>query len=603
MNRPSAVIEQSAVSAAPAGPFVAAPDAADRKHVLAERVELLYRQSALGIIATILVATVATAELWYDQYKQLVIFWWITALLIGAARFAVEVAYRRRKDDDPEKWLRWFAIGALAAGVNWGFAGSVFFPSRSDEQQVFVAFLLAGMASGGIPLLSSAWWIYALYAGGILIPFAYVLGTYGARLFTELAILVPVLYAANVAIAFRLDRVFASGLRLRHAYGRLAQDHEALNHQLEGQINELMDAHREVAASGRKLALFAERAPIAVLEMDANATILDVNPAAETLFGYASTELIGRSVLHMLFSRDKHGTIDEAWWGRFAAAAQPASAFQVPCIRRDGLELVCEFSFTPLVNDESKLLSVIAQGRDVTQQLEAERIKREFTSTLSHELRTPLTSIIGSLQLLQSGVFGDMDKDVVELITVAERNGERLLDLINDLLDIEKIESGKFTLVPEALSLDDLVRESLVLNQAFAERFGVKLDVPAELPRVQVYADRKRLLQVLTNLLSNAAKFSPRGLSVEVGLAVQGDTVRVDVQDRGPGIPEEFRGRIFSRFAQADSTVTRQKGGTGLGLAICKRLIELMDGKIGFADRAGGGTRFFFELPVHREAA
>jgi len=602
MHRPSFVLEQSAVSTASAGPFVAAPDAADRKHILAERVELLYRQSALGIIATIVIATVATTELWYDQYKLLVVFWWATALLISAARFAIEVAYRRAKKDDPEKWLRWFAIGALAAGVNWGFAGSVFFPSHTNEQQVFVAFLLAGMASGGIPLLSSVWWVYALYAGGIMLPFSYVLATYGAGLFTELAILVPVLYAANVVIAFRLDRVFASGLRLRHAYGRLAQDHETLNHQLEGQINELMEAHREVAASGRKLALFAERAPIAVLEMDANATILDVNPAAENLFGYASTELIGRSALRMLFSQEQPG-IDETWWARFTAAAQPASAFQVPCTRRDGLELICEFSFTPLVNDEGNLLSVIAQGRDVTQQLEAERIKREFTSTLSHELRTPLTSIIGALQLLQSGVFGDMDKDIEELVTVAERNGQRLLDLINDLLDIEKIESGKFSLAPEVLPLEDLVRESLVLNQAFAERFGVRLEAPDRLPHVTVYADRKRLLQVLTNLMSNAAKFSPTGVPVEVALVVQGDSARVDVLDRGPGIPEEFRSRIFSRFAQADSTITRQKGGTGLGLAICKRLIELMDGKVGYADREGGGTRFFFELPVRRETA
>jgi PAS domain S-box-containing protein len=602
MNRPSVVVEQSAVTAASAGPFVAAPDTADRKQVLAERVELLYRQSALGIVATILVATVATGELWYDRYQQLAIFWWIVTLVICAARFAVEIAYRRRKDDDPEKWMRWFAIGALAAGVNWGFAGSVFFPSHTDEQQVFFAFVLAGMASGGIPVLSSIWWVYALYAGGILLPFAYVLATYGAHLFTELAIFVPLLYAANVAIAFRLDRVFASGLRLREAYGRLAQDHEALNYQLESQINELMEAHREVAASGRRLALFAERAPIAVLEMDANATILDANPAAETLFGYASTELIGRNALHLLFSQERPGAVDEAWWTRFTAAAEPASAFEVPCVRRDGLDLVCEFSFTPLVNDGGHLLSVIGQGRDITQQLEAERIKREFTSTLSHELRTPLTSIIGSLQLLQSGVFGDVDKDVAELVTVAERNGQRLLDLINDLLDIEKIESGKFTLVPESLMLDDLVRESLVLNQAFAERFGVRLDAAPELPRVPVFADRKRLLQVLTNLLSNAAKFSPRGVPVEVGLVVQDGTARVDVQDRGPGIPEEFRSRIFGRFAQADSTATRQKGGTGLGLAICKRLIELMNGRIGFADREGGGTRFFFELPVHREA-
>jgi len=247
-------------------------------------------------------------------------------------------------------------------------------------------------------------------------------------------------------------------------------------------------------------------------------------------------------------------------------------------------------------------VSVIIQGRDITQQLEAERIKQEFTSTLSHELRTPLTSIIGSLQLINSGVMGGVDKDVAELTMVAERNGQRLLDLINDILDIEKIESGKLTLTPELLTLDELVGESLVLNKGFAERFQVRYEPRGTLLPVQVKADRKRLLQVMTNLLSNAAKFSPPGEAVEVSMEDLGTRVRIGVHDHGPGIPENFRSRIFGRFAQADSSATRQKGGTGLGLAICKRLIELMDGRIGFTDRDGGGTVFFFELPKHGTA-
>jgi signal transduction histidine kinase len=257
---------------------------------------------------------------------------------------------------------------------------------------------------------------------------------------------------------------------------------------------------------------------------------------------------------------------------------------------------------TPLVNEEGELLSVIAQCRDVTQELESERLKKEFTSTLSHELRTPLTSIIGSLQLLNSGVVGEVDKDMLELTTVAERNAQRLLDMINDILDIEKIESGKFQLNPEMIELDELVRESLVLNRAFGERFGVRFQALGEPVRVTVNADRKRVLQVLTNLLSNGAKFSPEGGAVEVAMAKVDGRVRVEVHDRGPGIPENFRGRIFSRFAQAESALTRKKGGTGLGLAICKRLIELMGGTIGFGDREGGGTTFYFELPIETEA-
>ena len=152
----------------------------------------------------------------------------------------------------------------------------------------------------------------------------------------------------------------------------------------------------------------------------------------------------------------------------------------------------------------------------------------------------------------------------------------------------------------EALELGELVTESLTLNRAFAERFKVKLVAAGDLRSVKVNADRKRVLQVMTNLLSNAAKFSTTGTAVEVTIEITGgDTVRVGVHDTGPGIPENFRSRIFGRFAQADMSHTRQMGGTGLGLAICKRLIELMGGKIGFSDRAVGGTTFWFELPHH----
>jgi signal transduction histidine kinase len=217
-------------------------------------------------------------------------------------------------------------------------------------------------------------------------------------------------------------------------------------------------------------------------------------------------------------------------------------------------------------------------------------------------LRTPLTSIIGSLQLVNSGVVGEVAGEISELSAVAERNAQRLLDLINDLLDIDKIESGKFNLQPESVPLDDLVQESLILNKAFADRFRVTLQVRGSVPDVRLRVDRKRLMQVMTNLLSNAAKFSPEGASVEVSTRRVDGVVRVEINDRGPGIPEDFRNRIFTRFAQADSTTTRNKGGTGLGLAICKRLIELMEGRIGFHDRPGGGTTFHFELPVPVDA-
>src|SRR5688572_31721690 len=267
-------------------------------------------------------------------------------------------------------------------------------------------------------------------------------------------------------------------------------------------------------------------------------------------------------------------------------------------MRRDGLELACEWTLTPLADEDNHVTSVVLQGRDITQQRAAERVRSEFTSTLSHELRTPLTSILGSLQLLQSGAVGSLDKEQNELVGVTERSGQRLLDLINEVLDIEKIESGRLALMPEPIALAALLEQSLRLNQGFADRFEVRLAVSGEVPPVTVRADRKRLMQVMTNLLSNAAKFSPPNGTVEVSARRAGGNVRVEVGDRGPGIPEKFRSRIFARFAQADSADSRIKGGTGLGLAISKRLVELMQGRVGFEDRAGGGTSFFFELPV-----
>ena len=598
---PTAFVEGAEpLSGSPAGSVSASiRDRADPRLVLADRVEHLYSQMWLGILMTFAIGAIATFELWEERLKELVTFWWGIVLFITACSAGLVYAYRRSADRamQPEQWLRWLGIAALANGANWGFAGAVFFPSHVDEQQVFLAFLLAGMTSAGIPVYAASWPIFAIYAAGIVAPFTYVLATFGNRLFTELALLVPMFYAINVAIAYRLSDVFYAGYRLRRAYGKLTDDYSVLNQQLERQLVELDEARRQVEASGRKLALFAERAPIAVLELDVKATITQVNNAAELLFGYAAAELLGASVKRLV-RPELQGEFDRQW-AAMIASRQPVAAIKIRNPRRDGQDLICEWSVTPLVNPDGTIISVIAQGQDVTQQLEAERLKKEFTSTLSHELRTPLTSIIGSLQLINSGVMGEVDKDVAELTQVAERNGQRLLDLINDILDIEKIESGKLTMSPEVFAVDDLVREAMVLNRAFGERFKVRFEAHGELPGGQVFADRKRLLQVMTNLLSNAAKFSPEGATVDVALSAKGGLLRVAVEDRGPGIPEGFRGRIFGRFAQADSTASRQKGGTGLGLAICKRLVELMQGHIGFEDREGGGTRFWFELPRH----
>ena len=257
-------------------------------------------------------------------------------------------------------------------------------------------------------------------------------------------------------------------------------------------------------------------------------------------------------------------------------------------------------------DDEGEVLGFFSLGTDITELKRIDRMKTEFVSTVSHELRTPLTSIRGSLGLISGGVAGEIPTAVKNLVGIAKSNCERLIRLINDMLDSEKIDSGKMRLDLQVADLTPLIRQALAANEGFATQHRVKLELHAPPEALKVRIDSDRMTQVLTNLLSNAAKFSPADSTVEVRLSrVPGSVrrVRVEVVDHGPGIPDEFRSRIFQKFSQADSSDTKQKGGSGLGLNISRALIEQMNGAIGFTSEAGVGTTFFFELPECKEAA
>jgi PAS domain S-box-containing protein len=271
----------------------------------------------------------------------------------------------------------------------------------------------------------------------------------------------------------------------------------------------------------------------------------------------------------------------------------------------DRRRIVINQVFFPIHDEKGAVKAVVAMAWDNTTRAEAERALRrlaqaqtDFISTVSHELRTPLTSIHGSLALLAGGIPAPLPGPARPLIDIARRNSERLLALINDLLDFQRIESGILDLSLQEVDLATLIERAMEDNHAFGSQLGVTYRRIAGEPGLRVQADPNRLLQILANLLSNAAKFSPPQGTVEITAERHSHWARVAVRDHGPGIAEEFRPRIFSRFAQADSSNTRQKGGTGLGLSICKALVERMGGRIGFETAAGHGTTFYFDLPL-----
>jgi PAS domain S-box-containing protein len=264
--------------------------------------------------------------------------------------------------------------------------------------------------------------------------------------------------------------------------------------------------------------------------------------------------------------------------------------------RKDGSEIPVEVvvQYLAIEGEPPRFIEVV---RDMTERHQIDRMKAEFVSVVSHELRTPLTSIRGSLKLIEAEVKGKIPKEVMPLIKIASSNTERLIRLINDILDVEKMEAGKLELRLEPLDLGKVIGNALDGIQGMATQAEVQAASDVA-PGIQLRADRDRLTQVIVNLVSNAVKFSPRGGRVDVSAVPAGNRVRVNVSDRGPGIPEAQRHKLFGKFQQLDSTDSRKKGGTGLGLAISKAIVLQHGGAIGVEAREGGGSTFWFELPT-----
>jgi PAS domain S-box-containing protein len=345
-----------------------------------------------------------------------------------------------------------------------------------------------------------------------------------------------------------------------------------------------------------RLGALIDTAIDAIVTIDDGCKIEHVNPATLRLFGYTAEELIGRDFWVLMPSAEEDRDIEF-----LEILAMSGIRGEFRAVARDGATFLTELSASKLVvRGRARFTAIL---RDISERKKLEQLQSEFVSTVSHELRTPLTAIHGALGLCAAGVTGALPPDAEECVQIALANSQRLIRLINDILDLEKIQSGQMEFRMERLELRDVVRAGLQANATFSAAHGIQLRLLGEPAAGQVLGDEHRLIQVLTNLVSNAAKFSPPHGIVDISVDDLGDVLRVSVRDRGQGVPEEFQDRIFQRFAQADGSSTRQKGGTGLGLSISKTIIEYMHGTIGFAPAGGGGTAFYFDLPRARPLA
>jgi len=339
-----------------------------------------------------------------------------------------------------------------------------------------------------------------------------------------------------------------------------------------------------------------------VITIDDKGTVASFNPAASNIFGYSAEQVTGRNIKMLM--PEPYTSEHDGYLRNYLSTGEKkviGIGREVVGQRKDGSTFPMELAVSEMqINGERMFTGIV---RDITERKKIENMKSEFISTVSHELRTPLTSIRGALGLVLGRSADQLSDKARNMLEMANRNSERLTLLINDILDLEKIESGRLEFDFAIVDLVSLARRALEDNEGYAQTHQVKLQLDTMLDVAPVWCDEHRLLQVFANLISNAVKYSPRDGQVEISVSAHEGGYRVAVRDHGKGIPEEFHGRIFQRFAQADSSDTREKGGTGLGLSITKAIVEFHKGNIGYESEPDKGTEFHFDLPSPAQAS
>jgi PAS domain S-box-containing protein len=366
-------------------------------------------------------------------------------------------------------------------------------------------------------------------------------------------------------------------------------------------VTERKIAGQAIAALSRQNKMILDSVGEGILGIDRNGVIISGNPAAASMLGRSSDDLAGhRLEQYIVPPPDGHDSKDCPVQATLRDGTRQTSD-EYLFSRADGSTFPADFTCNSMLDETGAIIGAVVTFRDITQKFEVDRLKSQFVSTVSHELRTPLTSIRGSLGLLNSGLLGPVSEKGQRMLEIAVSNTDRLVRLINDILDLERMSSGAITLEKQTIDVTELMQEAVDVIKPLADAAGVSILTSPFLGSIA--ADHDRMVQTLTNLLSNAVKFSPSGSTVSLSADSAGSTLRFRIADRGRGIPPGKLESIFERFQQVDASDSRDKGGTGLGLPICRSIVQQHGGRIWAESVFGQGSTFYFTMPFEESAA
>jgi PAS domain S-box-containing protein len=404
---------------------------------------------------------------------------------------------------------------------------------------------------------------------------------------------VPVIVVSGAVgeeAAVEVMQAGAQDLILKHNLKRLPP---AVGRELEAAKarRERRDADAKLDSERRLLQQLMQGLPEAICFKDKERRYIRLNDAERANLGIPDdVEVIGRT--SGAFVTSNIGQKRRAEEERVLATGEPLVDCIDEIVGPGGTVRWLSTTKGPIRGPNGEIVGLVEVARDITEAKRQEQLKDEFIATVSHELRTPLTSIMGAIGLIVGHDAIVLPEKVTRMLTIALANCRRLVGIVNDILDIEKIGSGTMTFDSKPVEVRTLLGQAIQANQATAAQHGVCVRLDDASVECEVMADPDRLTQVITNLLSNAIKFSPPDTDVVAGVERQADRACIRIRDHGPGIPEDYKERVFEKFVQVEATDNRRRGGTGLGLSIAKQIISHLDGEISFEAAPDAGTIF-----------
>jgi PAS domain S-box-containing protein len=357
-------------------------------------------------------------------------------------------------------------------------------------------------------------------------------------------------------------------------------------------FNEMTRKLRETTVSRDSLDRVLETMGECLVVTDLDGTITRVNSAVCRLAGVDEEELLGQNCRDLFRAPKGHVSLLDALGPEGSAAG-----LETELLARGGEAIPLMVSVGAMEARPGRVKSYVVVAADISERLRHEQQKDEFVTMIHHEVRAPLTAVRGAIGLLKGGVAGELDERGQELVEIALRNSERMERLVNDILASRKLDSGRMEFHFEEVELMSLIEQAVDSTRAYASQYQVGIELTEVVSGAMVRVDPDRMIQVLTNVLSNAIRFSPEGDVVVVEAKRNGNMLRVAVSDSGPGIAEDFRDRVFEAFARGEHEAWRHRSGTGLGMNISKGIIEELGGAITFETEIDAGTTFFIDLP------